>query len=68
MGAIGGIGMLRATGLPVLAGTGCLTASPLAIRESAAVHGLPMLDLAALSSPDVAERLGLEHSTIAVAA
>lgn len=68
MGAVAGVQMLRELGLPVRASTGCLTASPLAMREAAAGHGLPVLNLAALSASDIGARLGLQRESLAAAA
>ncbi len=60
MGSAGGVQWLRSLGLPVMAASGLLTASPLAIREAAAVTGLPVLDLDALSDASIATHLGVE--------
>jgi MinD-like ATPase involved in chromosome partitioning or flagellar assembly len=57
MGSAAGIQWLQGRGLPVVAASGLLTASPLAIREARAAHGLPVLDLDDLSSPGIAEVL-----------
>lgn len=43
MGAIDGVARLRSLGLPVIAVSGLLTASPLATRETAAALDLPVL-------------------------
>lgn len=53
MGAAAGSQWLRRHGLPVLAVTGALTASPLAAREAARATGLPVLDLDALTDSGV---------------
>ena len=57
MGSSAGVQWLQDRGLPVIAASGLLTASPLAIREARAAHGLPVLDLDDLSSASVAEVL-----------
>ena len=59
MGALAGTQWLRARQLPVLAVSGLLTASPLASREAGAVLPMPVLDLAALGHPGIAEVLGI---------
>jgi molybdopterin-guanine dinucleotide biosynthesis protein len=59
MGSAAGVAALRVAGLPVRAGSGLVTASPLGLEEAQRAHGLPMLDLEALSSATVAARLGL---------
>jgi hypothetical protein len=43
MGAVAGVEWLRARGLPVLAVSGLVTASPLATQEAAEATGLPVL-------------------------
>jgi hypothetical protein len=53
MGAIGGVEWLRRYDLPLLAVSGCLTRSPLAMREAQAATNLPILDLERLSSPGI---------------
>lgn len=58
MGSAAGVQALRAMGLPVAAASGLLTASPLAMREAAAAGGVEVLDLDALRSPSVLERVG----------
>jgi hypothetical protein len=51
MGAAGGVHALGALGLPVAAVSGVLTASPLAMRETRQLTGMPVLDLEALEDP-----------------
>jgi len=51
MGAAGGVNALGALGLPVAAVSGVLTASPLAMRETRQLTGMPVLDLEALEDP-----------------
>ena len=60
MGSAGGVQWLRSLGLPVMAASGVLTASPLATREAAAVTGLPVLGLEELSDASIATHLGVE--------
>jgi hypothetical protein len=48
MGAAAGVAHLRSKGLPVVAVSGRLTRSPLAVRETQEALGLPVLDLAQL--------------------
>ena len=45
MGAVGGVAALRGLGLPVVAASGLLTASPLATREAQAAIDVPVLTL-----------------------
>lgn len=47
-GAVHGVACLRELGLPVLAVSGLLTASPLAMREARAALDVPVLDMAQL--------------------
>lgn len=58
MGSAGGVQSLRAMGLPVVAASGLLTASPLAMREAAHATGLEVLDLDALRSPGILDFMG----------
>ncbi|MEO6199782.1 MAG: DUF1611 domain-containing protein [Cryobacterium sp.] len=51
MGAAAGVAHLRALGHDVVAVSGLLTRSPLAIREAAGATGLPVLNLEHLSDP-----------------
>lgn len=51
LGAKSGVAWLREASLPVLAVTGLLTASPLAVRETATAVALPVLGLKDLRSP-----------------
>jgi hypothetical protein len=57
MGAAAGIACLKSNKLPVTAISGRLTASPLSIFETETVTGLPVLDKAALSSPNIVDIL-----------
>lgn len=57
MGASGGVEWLRQRKLPVVAVSGCVSASPLAAREAAAATGLPVLGLEELAAPDIAVQL-----------
>lgn len=54
MGAAAGVEQLKRKKLPVVAVSGRLTASPLAVIETENVTGLPVLDKNALSSPAIA--------------
>lgn len=58
MGSAGGVQWLRSLGLPVMAASGVLTASPLAAREAATVTGLPVLGLDDLAASSIADHLG----------
>jgi hypothetical protein len=62
MGSSAGVQWMQKRGLPVIAASGLLTASPLAIREARAAHGLPVLDLVALSSASIADVLGVREA------
>ncbi len=53
MGANAGVRRLRRSRLPVLALSGLITQSPLAIRESQEATGLPVLDSHILSNRDI---------------
>lgn len=57
MGAAAGVACLKSKKLPVIAISGRLTASPLAISETEKATGLPVLDKAALSSPAIVDVL-----------
>lgn len=57
LGAVGGVDWLEHRALPVIAVTGALTASPLAIREAAGATRLPVLGLDALSNANAARDL-----------
>lgn len=60
MGAAAGVSHLRSLGLNVVAVSGVLTRSPLAVREAESATGLPVLGAEELSDPDlVSELLGL---------
>lgn len=50
LGACAGVDRLRADGVPVVAVSGALTASPLATREAEQVLGLPVVSIAELAS------------------
>lgn len=68
MGSAAGIAALQRAGLPVIAGSGLVTASPLGLEEAQRAHGLPMLDLEALSSASVAARIGVATAPLNCAA
>ncbi len=51
MGAVAGVSYLRSIGHNVVAVSGKLTASPLAIREASVATGLPVLSIADLMAP-----------------
>ena len=55
MGADAGVQRLRQSRLPVLALSGMITQSPLAVRETQEATGLPVLDSHTLSNPDIAQ-------------
>ncbi|MGH8931956.1 MAG: DUF1611 domain-containing protein [Egibacteraceae bacterium] len=57
LGAVAGVTRLKSLGLPVIAAGGCLTRSPLAIREAEQALDLPVLGRAALSEPALAAQL-----------
>ena len=57
MGAHGGAEWLRKRDLPIIALSGCVSASPLLAREAQHTTGLPMLTLSDLSSPEVAVQM-----------
>lgn len=59
LGASAGVEAVAAIGLTVSAVSGLLTTSPLAIRETAAVTGLPVLDSDALRDPETLLAEGL---------
>lgn len=56
-GAVHGAAAVRAAGLPLVAVSGLVTASPLAIREARAHLRVPLLDVAALHDRDTATAL-----------
>lgn len=60
MGSFSGSMWLKMRDLPVVAGSGLVTASPLASQEAADATGLPMYGLDDLSSPAIADRLGVQ--------
>ena len=64
-GALLGVSRVHTTGLPVLAVTGLLTASPLAAREAQAVLDVPVYGTADLSDPALSVSL-LQKATAAV--
>lgn len=67
MGADAGVQLLRKSRLPVLALSGMITQSPLAVRETQEATGLPVLDSHTLSNPDIAQiikRLLSQHVEI----
>lgn len=57
MGACGGVEWLNQRSLPVVALSGCMSASPLAAREAQQITGLPVFGLDDLSSPEITMRL-----------
>lgn len=56
-GAVAGVTGLRDLGLPVRAAAGCLTRSPLTVREAQAMLDVPVLTRSELSDPVVAAQL-----------
>jgi hypothetical protein len=62
LGAVGGIKWLRQRQLPVIALSGLLTASPLAMREAAAHVDVPVSALAELLDSHAATRLCFGHT------
>jgi len=63
MGAAAGVECLKRKKLPVIAVSGRLTASPLAIIETEKATGLPTLDKAALSSQTIVDVLQMPQQT-----
>lgn len=59
MGSACGVSWLRSRRLPVVAASGLLTASPLAMREAAEATGLPILGIDDLAAPTLAQLLGI---------
>lgn len=59
MGSACGAAWLRTRRLPVVAASGLLTTSPLAMREAAVATGLPVLGIDDLAGPPLAQLLGL---------
>ena len=57
MGAAAGVAHLRGLGHNVVALSGLLTRSPLAVREASAVTGLPVLTRVELANPEVTRKL-----------
>ncbi|MEO0823654.1 MAG: DUF1611 domain-containing protein, partial [Pseudomonadota bacterium] len=68
MGAEAGAEWLRAAGHRVLALSGRMTASPLALREAELATGLPVLTAEALSTPETARVLALADESLALSA
>lgn len=66
MGSAAGVQALRAMGLPVVAASGLLTASPLAMREAEAATGIRVLDLQALRSREMLDHVGFRLADEAV--
>lgn len=64
MGAAAGVEWLQRKGLPLLAVSGLLTASPLAITEAGTATGLPVLTKNMLRNAAIATELGM-YSSIA---
>lgn len=62
MGATAGVEWLQRKGLPLLAVSGLLTASPLAITEAGAATGLPVLTKNMLRNAAIATELGMYSS------
>lgn len=56
-GAVHGAGSVRADGLPLIAVSGLVTASPLAVREAAGYLDVPVLGVEALRDPGTAQSL-----------
>lgn len=67
MGAVAGVRVLREMGVPTLAVTGRLTASPLAAREAAAQLDLPVHLVGELADPVIATKLIAELPITAAA-
>jgi hypothetical protein len=66
MGATAGVSHLRSLGLNVVAVSGRITRSPLAVREAESVLGLPMLGIAELADPTIASTtIGLPPELLA---
>lgn len=59
LSAVAGVEWLRRHNLPILAVSGVLTSSPLAMREARAAIGLPVLDPETLRDADSATLLGI---------
>ncbi len=57
LGATAGLQVLRAAGIPVVAVTGVLTSSPIAVQEAAAAVDLPVLETVSLCESSVAVTL-----------
>ena len=57
LGACAGVDRLRADNVPVVAVSGALTASPLAVREVQQVVQLPVFDAEQLTDPQTAVSL-----------
>ncbi len=67
LGAAHGADTVAREGLPLLAVSGALTASPLAIREARLLLAVPVLDLEGLRDPDCLTAI-LDEAPVAVAA
>lgn len=65
MGAAHGVDWLRAHGLPVIAVSGLVSASPLSAREAAHATGLPILSIAQLTDGSFAPKLILRDGGLA---
>ena len=64
MGAAAGVAWLDRQGLPTIAVSGLVTASPLAMREAEAATGLPVLGIATLADRVAAPKLCLSTARI----
>lgn len=66
LGAVSGVATLRRLGLPIMAASGLLTASPLATREAQSLLDVPVYNPEDLGDPtiarDIAERSGMRQS------
>jgi hypothetical protein len=67
LGAAHGVDWLRSRGLPVIAISGLVSASPLSAREAAQVTGLPILTTQQLSDGAFAPKLILRDGGLAAA-
>ena len=67
LGAVAGVASLRNMGLPILAASGVLTASPLATREAQSILDVPVYDPEDLGDSTIArnlaERSGMRFDT-----
>jgi len=64
MGASCGVDWLQRKGLPVIALSGCVSASALSSREAESATGLPVMGLEQLSSADITVELFEQHSEL----